>query len=114
MNEPILIVEDNPLNLKLAKIALEVEGFEVQFLVKYNGEENTIPLKNRFKNMPRSTQVKLNDIYFAFEFNSKFTKYSLQNVFRQSINFSTRRISFIYQYESLFIVNSSISTYKSF
>jgi CheY-like chemotaxis protein len=30
MNEPILIVDDNPVNLKLSRVLLSLEGFEVR------------------------------------------------------------------------------------
>jgi CheY-like chemotaxis protein len=44
-NEPILIVDDNPLNLKLEKRLLEIEQYQV--LTAKNSEE-TFELLNRF------------------------------------------------------------------
>jgi len=36
-NEPILIIDDNPMNLKLEKLLLEVENYQVR--TAYNAEE---------------------------------------------------------------------------
>jgi len=45
-NEPILIVDDNPMNLKLEKRLLEVEGYQV--LTARNADE-TLRLLERFQ-----------------------------------------------------------------
>jgi len=44
-------------------------------------EKNTYPLKNKFESIAKSINPTLNYIYFPFKFNSKFSKYSLQNIF---------------------------------
>ena len=44
-NEPILIVDDNPMNLKLEKRLLETEGYQV---LTAKGPEETLKLLERF------------------------------------------------------------------